>query len=46
MVNTGQIFKDALSGVGQNNLILCQETGLELLFNNADAVFYTGIGGA
>lgn len=43
MVNTGQIFKGALSGADQNNLILPQETSLELLFNKADAVFYTGI---
>lgn len=46
MVNTGQVFKGALSGVDQNILILCQEIGLELLFNKADAVFYAGIGGA
>lgn len=39
MVNTGQIFKDALSGVDQNNLILCQETGLELLFNKGNVIY-------
>jgi hypothetical protein len=39
MVNTGQIFKGALSGADQSNLILRQETGLELLFNKGHVIY-------
>lgn len=39
MVNTGQIFKGALSGADQCNLILPQETSLELLFNKGNVIY-------